>query len=259
MPHLSIDGVRLEYRTIPGDAARPWIVFLHEGLGSVSLWRDFPDKVARQTGCRALIYSRRGYGQSDGLDAPRTALFMHEEAADVLPKVLASLGIERPILAGHSDGASIALIHASDAANEVAGVVAMAPHVMVEAVSVESIAKVSETYEATDLRARLARHHKHVDDAFYGWARTWLSPAFRTWSLVAEVSRLTCPVLLIQGTDDEYGTLAQLDAIEAVAKGPVQRLVLSPCGHSPQRDQEDAVLDAISAFAARVAKTPARS
>lgn len=257
MPHLSIDGVRLEYRTIAGDAARPWLVFLHEGLGSVSLWRDFPEKVARQTGCRTLIYSRRGYGQSDGLDAPRTVRFMHEEAADVLPKVLVSLGIERPILAGHSDGASIALIHASAAANGVAGVVAMAPHVMVEAISVESIAKVAETYETTDLRARLARHHEHVDDAFYGWARTWLSPAFRTWTLAAEVSRLTCPLLLIQGTDDEYGTLAQLDAIEADAKGLVQRLVLSPCGHSPHRDREAAVLEAITAFVARVRQAPA--
>lgn len=253
MPQLTIDGVSLEIRTIPGDATRPWLVFLHEGLGSVSLWRDFPDKLARQTRCRALIYSRRGYGQSDGLAAPRTPAFMHDEARDTLPKLLAALSIEQPILVGHSDGASIALIHASDAANQIPAVVAMAPHVLVESICVESIAKIAETYERSDLKSRLARHHKHVDDAFYGWSRIWLSPAFRTWSLGAEVSRLTCPALLIQGADDEYGTLAQLDAIEAVAKGRVQRLVLSPCGHSPHRDQESAVLNAITTFSAGVA------
>lgn len=259
MPHLSIDGIRIEYRKIPGDATRPWLVFLHEGLGSVSLWRDFPDKVARQTGCRALVYSRRGYGQSDGLAAPRTARFMHEEAEVMLPKILAALSIERPLLVGHSDGASIALIHAAEAANHVAAVAAMAPHVMVETISVESIAKISETYETTDLRARLSRHHIHVDDAFHGWARTWLSPQFQTWSLGAEVSRITCPMLLIQGADDEYGTLAQLDAIEEVAKGAVQRLVLSPCGHSPHRDQEGAVIDALTAFVERVRRASALS
>lgn len=252
MPHLAIDGKQIEYRTVPGDATRPWLVFLHEGLGCVALWRDFPDKVARRTGCRALVYSRIGYGQSDGLDAPRTPRFMHEEAEDALPRLLAALAIEQPILIGHSDGASIALIHAAYEANEIKAVVAMAPHVMVEAISVESIAKILETYETTDLRARLAKHHKHVDDAFYGWARTWLSPAFRAWSIGAEASRLACPVLLVQGVDDEYGTLAQLDAIERAAKGPVQRLALSNCGHSPHRDQEAAVLDAIAAFAERV-------
>ncbi len=252
MQHLSVDGKEIEYRTIPGDGRRPWLVFLHEGLGSVSLWRDFPDKVARATRCRALVYSRGGYGQSDGLDGPRTARFMHEEAEQTLPKILAALSIDRPILVGHSDGASIAIVYTSQAENGVRALVAMAPHVMVEAVSVTSIAKIAETYEKTDLRARLARHHKHVDDAFYGWARTWLSPPFQTWSLGAEASRLACPTLLIQGVDDEYGTLAQLDAIEQVAKGPVQRLVLASCGHSPHRDRESAVLDAITAFVERV-------
>lgn len=248
MPHLAIDGKHIEFRTVPGDGHRPWLVFLHEGLGSVSLWRDFPEKVARRTGCRALIYSRIGYGQSDGLDTPRTPRFMHEEAEGMLPKILAALSIERPILVGHSDGASIALVFASVASNRVRAVIAMAPHVMVEPISVESIAKIAETYQATDLRARLARHHKHVDDAFYGWARTWLSPPFRNWSIVEEISRLACPALLIQGVDDEYGTLAQLDAIERVAKGPVQRLALANCGHSPHRDQEVTVVDAIAAF-----------
>lgn len=250
MAQLSIDGKMIEYRTIPGDGSRPWLVFLHEGLGCVSLWRDFPDKIARRTGCRALVYSRLGYGQSDGLDGARATDFMHTEARQALPKLLAKLAIEAPILIGHSDGASIALIHAAEPASRVRAVVAMAPHVMVENVSVESIAKISETYERTDLKARLQRHHKHVDDAFYGWSRIWLSPAFRTWSLGAEVSRLSCPALLIQGEDDEYGTLAQIDAIQAVATGPTTRLVLSQCGHSPQRDQEDAVIDAIAAFVA---------
>jgi pimeloyl-ACP methyl ester carboxylesterase len=252
MPTFNLDGRSIEYRLIPGDADKPYLVFLHEGLGSVSLWRDFPDKVARRTGCRALVYSRFGYGQSARLSGHRTPSFMHEEALDVLPRLLAGLRIARPILIGHSDGASIALIHAAEAKHQIPAVVLMAPHVFVEAISVESIAKVTDTYETTDLRQRLMRHHAHVDDAFLGWSRIWLSPKFRTWSLGAEVQRLMCPTLLIQGDGDDYGTLAQLDAIVEAAPGPVQKLVLAKCGHAPHRDQTETVLDAISGFVERV-------
>jgi pimeloyl-ACP methyl ester carboxylesterase len=244
-----IAGRNIEYRVIPGDPARPTLVFLHEGLGSAGLWRDFPDKVARALGRRALVYSRFGYGQSDGLSGPRTSRFMHEEALEVLPALLDRLGIACPLLIGHSDGASIALIHAGEAGCAVAGLVLLAPHVFVESISVASIARIRESYRTTDLRARLARHHAHVDDAFLGWADTWLAPEFLAWSIDDAVARITQPMLLIQGRDDEYGTLAQLDRIEAGAQGPASRLVLADCGHAPQRDQEEAVLEAIVAFA----------
>jgi pimeloyl-ACP methyl ester carboxylesterase len=254
MPFVDIHGRRIEYRMVPGDAAaRPTLVFLHEGLGSVALWRDFPDKVARRLGARALVYSRFGYGQSDGLLAKNTPLFMHNEALDVLPVLLDRLGIERPLLIGHSDGASIALIHAAASGRPVHGLVLMAPHVFVEPICLESIAKIRDTYLNTDLKQRLAKYHAHVDDAFLGWADTWLLPEFLSWSIEDLLASVTQPILLIQGRDDEYGTLAQLDRIEARVKGPASRLVLADCGHSPQRDQETAVLDAIVAFAERFA------
>ena len=252
MAFVAIDGVKLETAVLPGDAAEPWLVFLHEGLGCVALWRDFPEKLARRLGARALIYSRRGYGRSDPLAGRRDVRFVHDEALDVLPKLLAHFAIERPILVGHSDGASIALIYAAAHAGNVAGVVLMAPHVLVEAISQQSIARITEVYEQGDLRDRLSRHHTHVDDAFLGWSRIWLDPRFRTWSLGAECQALTTPTLLIQGEDDEYGTIAQLDAIAAATAAPVTRLVLSKCGHAPHREREAAVLAAIEAFAAKI-------
>ena len=250
MLFATIRGRKIEYRMVPGDAVtRPTLVFLHDGLGCVALWRDFPDKIARRLGARALIYSRFGYGRSDGLAAERKPQFMHEEALDVLPELLDSLGIEAPLLIGHSDGASIALIHAAAAGRQTAGLVLMAPHVFVEDICLESIARVRRTYATSGLRARLAKYHTHVDDAFLGWADTWLLAEFRAWSIEDLIDTISVPVRLIQGEDDEYGTLAQLDRIEARVKGRVQRLVLPDCGHSPQRDQEAAVIDAIVGFA----------
>lgn len=250
MPHIDIAGRAIEYRMLPGDAGLPTLVLLHEGLGSAALWRDFPDRLGKRLRYRVLVYSRYGYGQSDGLLAPRTARFMHEEALDVLPALLDTLAIARPLLIGHSDGASIALIHAATSGRPAAGLVLMAPHVFVEEISLRSIARIAEQYEKTDLRDRLARHHKNVDDAFHGWAKTWLSPDFRGWSLGAEAARLMAPALLIQGADDEYGTLAQIDAIEQVAQGPVTRLILDQCGHSPHRDHPERVIEAICGFVA---------
>lgn len=250
MPFAILDGRSIEYAAILGDGmSRPSLVFLHEGLGSVALWREFPAKVARRLGTPALVYSRFGYGQSDGLESRRTPRFMHEEALDVLPRLLDQLGIERPLLVGHSDGASIALIHAAMSGRPVAGLVCMAPHVFVEPLCVDSIAKMREVYRATNLRQRLANYHARVDDAFLGWADIWLEPGFRSWSIEDLIGRIDRPMLLIQGRNDEYGTLAQLDRIEAPAKAPTSRLVLDNCGHSPHRDQEAAVLDAIVAFA----------
>jgi pimeloyl-ACP methyl ester carboxylesterase len=255
MPFVAIGGRPIEFRVVPGDAtARPTLVFLHEGLGCVALWRDFPDKLAARLGARALVYSRFGYGQSEGLPGPRTPDFMHEEARDVLPGLLDHLGIERPLLVGHSDGASIALIYA--AAHPVAGLALMAPHVFVEQVCIDSIARVRASYADGRLRTRLAKYHAHVDDAFLGWADTWLLPDFRAWSIESLVNQVTAPMLLIQGSGDEYGTLAQLDRIEARANVPVTRLVLDACGHSPHRDQPAAVLDAIARFAMTIAPNP---
>ncbi len=247
MRFAEIQGRRLEYRLIPGDAEAPWLVFLHEGLGCVSLWRDFPDKVARCSRAPALIYSRQGYGRSDALEGARDPDFMHVEALQVLPELLATLGIARPVLIGHSDGASIALIHAA-AHVATRGVALMAPHVLVEPTSRRSVADITRLYETTDLKARLGRHHAHVDEAFYGWARIWLDPRFQSWSLLAEAARLACPALLIQGIDDQYGSLVHVDRIEALTRGPVSKLVLDACGHVPWRDQEARVLDAISGF-----------
>jgi pimeloyl-ACP methyl ester carboxylesterase len=248
MSFAVIDGRRIEYAAIPGDAgSTPTLVFLHEGLGSVALWRDFPRKVARRLNAPAVVYSRFGYGSSDGLTGKRTPGFMHDEALAVLPSLLDRLAIENPVLIGHSDGASIALIHAA-AGRPVRGVVCLAPHVFVEPVCVESIARVRQSYFETDLKQRLAKYHDNVDDAFLGWADAWLDPEFRAWSIEDLLGRIDRPLLLIQGRDDEYGTLAQLDRIEARVQGPTHRLVLSDCGHSPHRDQEAAVLDAVVAF-----------
>jgi pimeloyl-ACP methyl ester carboxylesterase len=253
MQLVQVNGIDLETRTIPGDAGRPWLVLLHEGLGSVSLWRDFPEKLARRTGGPVLAYSRRGYGQSAALAGPRAPDFMHREALDVLPMLLDAFGIGRALHVGHSDGASIALIHAAAHPERVAGAVLMAPHVMVEDVSVESIRRITEVYRTTDLRQRLGRHHTHVDDAFLGWSDIWLDARFRGWSLEPDCRRLAVPTLVIQGLDDEYGTLEQVDAIERWAPGPVARLVLDGCGHAPHRDREADVIEAIAAFAAGLA------
>ena len=259
MPFATVTGRSIEFRAIPGDAARHPLVFLHEGLGSAELWRDFPDRVAARLGAPALIYSRFGYGRSDGLAGARTIRFMHEEALDVLPALLDQLGMAGPLLVGHSDGASIALIHAAAAARPVAGLALMAPHVFVEPITVASIGSIRDTYRqdttAGDLRARLAKYHVRVDDAFLGWADTWLRPEFLDWSIEDQLAGVTAPTLLIQGRDDQYGTLAQLDRIEAGVKGPVSRLVLEGCGHAPWRDRAAAVIDAIAAFARRL---PAR-
>lgn len=246
-----IDGRAIEYRMVPGDALKqPTLVFLHEGLGSVGLWRDFPDKIAHRLGARTLMYSRFGYGGSDALTGKRDPGFMHTEALDVLPKLLETLGIETPLLVGHSDGASIALIHAAH--HPVAGVAVLAPHVFVEDICVDAIAKVRASYEKSGLKQRLAKYHAHVDDAFLGWADVWLDPRFRAWSIEDLIPRITAPMLLIQGEQDEYGTLAQLDRIEARAQALVTRLVLEKCGHSPHRDREQATADAIMAFVRRL-------
>jgi pimeloyl-ACP methyl ester carboxylesterase len=229
--------------------SEPPVVLLHEGLGSVGLWRDFPGRVQAATGARVIAFSRHGHGRSSPPPKPRTPAFFFEEAREVLPEVLSELGIESPVLVGHSDGATIALLHAAE--HDVKAVVAMAPHVFVEDVCLAGITQIRADFESGELRARMARHHDDPDAAFWGWAGVWLDPDFRDWDVTGAVGSITAPLLLIQGREDEYGTLAQLDRIEGASRVPVQRLVVS-AGHSPHLDQPAEVVSAIASFLADV-------
>jgi pimeloyl-ACP methyl ester carboxylesterase len=220
------------------------IVLLHEGLGSVAMWRDFPQALAERTDRRVLAYSRFGHGESDPPATAHTIDFMHDEAR-MLPEVLEAAGVRTAILFGHSDGGSIALIAAAESPSLVSALVLEAPHVFVEKESLTSIARMKRHWETSNLRERLARYHRDVDVAFHGWNDVWLDPQFRSWNLESYLPRVTCPALLIQGDLDEYGTLNQIDAIERQFGGPTRRLILKEAGHSPHRDHPQAVLDAI--------------
>ena len=251
MPFISAGGRRLEYEWV-GDGARaadaPALVMLHEGLGSVALWRDFPAAVAAATGLPVLVYSRWGYGKSEPIpQGPRPPDYMTPEGRAVLPELLTRLGVARPILLGHSDGGSIALIQAgSGVAPRPLGVITMAAHVFVETVSTISIAKARVAYEESDLRAKLARFHDDVDGAFYSWNCTWLLPDFiRGFNIEADVARMSCPLTAMQGAEDEYGTQKQLDSIRARSRGRAEIVPIPNCRHSPHRDQKEATLAAI--------------
>jgi pimeloyl-ACP methyl ester carboxylesterase len=239
----------------PTEARVVPIVLLHEGLGSVSMWRDFPALLANRTGRRVMAYSRFGHGQSDRPVERHTVRFMHEEGA-LLPRVLDGAQIDRAILFGHSDGGSIALVAAAQSPARVAALVLEAPHVFVEDVSIASIERTTADYESGGLRPRLARHHRDVDAAFRGWSDVWLAPEFRAWNLEGFLPRITCPTLLIQGEGDEYGTLRQVEAIRRQAAGRVETLLLPQCGHSPHRDQPTAVLAAVARFVTITRATP---
>ena len=245
---------RIEHAWIaPQRRDRPLFMFLHEGLGSLAMWKDFPQRLCDALGCRGLVYSRPGYGRS----TPRPqgekwgADFMHRQAHEVLPALLRALGVDAqsdpPWLFGHSDGGSIALLHAAKFPGSVAGAIVLAPHILVEDISVESIAQAKTAYLETDLRERLARYHDDPDSAFWGWNDIWLDPVFRRWSIEAEIAAITCPVLAVQGLDDEYGTLAQVRGI-ARRVPQTQLLELARCGHSPHRDQPDALIEAVTSF-----------
>ncbi|MCK2087841.1 alpha/beta hydrolase [Thauera aromatica] len=254
MKTVGIGGTRLEYVRLPSAHPRegaPAIVFLHEGLGSVAMWRDFPQRVADATGCEAIVYSRAGYGRSDPATLPRTVRYMHDEGLTVLPALLAELGVERPLLFGHSDGGSIALICAGGTDVALSGLILMAPHVMVEDISVASIAAAGQAWTTTDLPSRLGRYHHDVEAAFRGWNDIWLHPDFRAWNIEQYLPGITVPVLAIQGEDDEYGTMAQIERIAAQARD-VELCRLADCRHSPHKDQPQAVLDTVAAFVERV-------
>jgi pimeloyl-ACP methyl ester carboxylesterase len=249
--------VRIEYQWLARQRVdTPLVVFLHEGLGSLSMWKDFPQQLCDAVDCRGLVYSRPGYGRS----TPRAAEeawgldFMHRQAQQVLPALLAALGVDTaaqpPWLFGHSDGGSISLLYAASFPSQLSGAIVLAPHILVEDLSVQSIAQTRQTYLDTDLRQRLARYHDDPDSAFWGWNNIWLHPPFKQWSIETELPAITCPLLAIQGLDDDYGTLEQIHGIQR--RVPLAELLELPgCGHSPHRDQTRAVTDAVRAFMAR--------
>ena len=248
-----MDGKRLEARRIPALAssframARPPVVMLHEGLGSVSQWRDFPDRVAAQTGCEVFVYSRYGYGQSDVLEGARDVSYMHHEAEIVLPAILDQAKIRKPILFGHSDGASIAILYAAKFPDSPVALILEAPHVFVEDLTIKSIAAARIAYETTDLPQKVARHHKDADRTFWGWNDVWLDPRFRAWNIERSLDAIRCPVLIIQGEDDEYGTRKQIDAIQARVPAAMAAM-LADSKHSPHRDQPEATLQHVIAL-----------
>jgi pimeloyl-ACP methyl ester carboxylesterase len=250
--YVAVDGRRLEYRWVGPDRDEPTLVFLHEGLGSVALWHDVPARLSAATSRRALVYSRAGHGRSDPVDGPRPVDYMHHEALVVLPALLEDLDVERPILVGHSDGASIALIATGTGAVTARALVLLAPHVFVEERSIAGITAARRAYATSDLPARMAKYHRDVDATFRGWNDVWLSSDFRTWSIESYLPGVAVPLLVIQGEDDEYGTSAQLDAIEAGTAGSVERMELAGCRHAPHLEAGDATLAAIARFVSSV-------
>jgi pimeloyl-ACP methyl ester carboxylesterase len=247
-----VDGKRLETLWIEAaNKDRPTIVMLHEGLGSVALWKDFPQLLATRTGCGILVYSRYGLGNSDRLLEKRPVEFMHHEGEVVLPELLDKLNITRPIVLGHSDGGSIAIIFAGKYPDRPRALILEAPHVFVEDLSVTSIAQAKVAYLTTDLPRKLGRYHQHVDATFWGWNDIWLDPEFRQWNIEEYLPAIRCLILCIQGQEDEYGTIAQARAIQAVV--PSTEIVMLPnCKHSPHRDQAEATLEKMAEFVAAV-------
>ncbi|MEZ5713946.1 MAG: alpha/beta hydrolase [Paracoccaceae bacterium] len=257
---LEAGGKRLEWGVFgpaPGPG-RPVIVLLHEGLGCLALWRDFPEALSRATGLGVFAYSRAGYGRSEPCELPRPLDYMTREAVEVLPQVLEALGAGQVILMGHSDGATIAAIHAGSVEDRrVRGLVLMAPHFFTEEMGLTEIARAREAYETTDLRTRMAKYHADPDAAFRGWNGAWLDPGFRAWNVADTIDYIRVPALVIQGRDDQYGTLAQVEEVETRSYAPVEVLVLEDCRHAPQFDRPEAVLDAVADFAARLERIEA--
>lgn len=251
---LRLDGRALEaawWGKAPGEA--PTLVLLHEGLGSVDLWRDFPARLAAATGLGVFAFSRFGYGASDPAPLPRPMAYMHEEAVEVLPRVLDLAGIGRCALVGHSDGASIVIINGGEVRDaRVRGLVLIAPHLFVEDVTIASIAAARDAYEAGGLRRRLSRHHRDVESAFRGWNGAWLDPRFRAFDITGSMARVRVPVLVVQGADDPYGTARQVRACQEKAGGPVEARMIEGAGHAPHLEAADSVVMAVAGFASRL-------
>jgi pimeloyl-ACP methyl ester carboxylesterase len=256
---MTAGGKRLEYRCLgpaPDDADT--IVLLHEGLGCVALWRDFPEKLAAETGCGVFAYSRAGHGQSDLDDLPRPIDFMTREAVAVLPQVLDGAGIRRAVLFGHSDGATIAAIHGGRVRDpRVRGLVLMAPHFFTEPMGLSEIAKTKDAFETSNMPVKMAKYHRDPKNTFYGWNGVWLHPDFEAWNVADVIDDIRVPVLAIQGRDDQYGTLAQIEEIEKRAHAPLDVEIIDACRHSPQFDQPRETLGAVAAFVARLERLDA--
>jgi pimeloyl-ACP methyl ester carboxylesterase len=251
---LQLGDMRLEYRMIgPRPDVAPTIVMLHEGLGCVGLWGDFPAKLQAATGAGILVYSRAGYGRSSAAALPRPVTFMHDEAKHVLPRLLDAIGFRRGLLLGHSDGASIAAIYAGSVPDHrVRGLILIAAHFFTEDMGIAEIARAKEAYATTDLRARLARWHADVDNAFRGWSEAWLDPAFRQWDITELLAYIRVPMLVVQGTDDQYGTVAQVEAAERECTCPVEVAILPDVKHVPHREAPDTLLKLVADFANRL-------
>ena len=245
LPLVEVPGGRVEYEDVPGDRALAPLLFLHEGLGSVRLWRRFHHRIAAATGRRAVAFSRLGHGGSDLPPGKRTPRYMHDEAAEVVPAVRAALGLDGVVLVGHSDGGSIALLHAGTAAVE--GVVVLAPHVFVEEAGLRGIEQARRDYVDGDLRSRMARYHRDPDVTFWNWNDGWLDGAFRDWDIRPELAGITCPVLGVQGTADPYGTVVHVEAVHDRAAGPVTLEVLD-CGHAPHLERPGETDAAVTEF-----------
>lgn len=243
MDRIHIEGTTIEYRWMPPRGERlPTLVLLHEGLGCAAMWRDWPDRLARATGCGILSYSRAGYGGSSGSLAGRSADYLEVEARQGLPRVLSALNLDDVVLFGHSDGATIALLFAASPTTRTRGLILEAPHVFVEDITLEGIHQAGQAYRKSDIRERLSRYHgDRVDEVFYAWHDVWLSDAFHGWNIEDRLPRVRAPIVLIQGEDDQYGTRAQLASVEAHTAGPVDTHLLADCGHVPHRDQPDQV------------------
>jgi len=253
---LTADGKSLEWATWGQPVAgRPVIVLLHEGLGCVALWRQFPQHLAQVTGCAVFAFSRQGYGQSDPADLPRAVTYMTQEAVSALPAVLDAIGADSVILMGHSDGATIAAEYAGRVADHrVRGLILMAPHVFTEPMGLAEIARARDLFAKTDLKDRMARYHRDPQATFTGWNDAWLNPDFAAWDVSEVIDYIRIPALVIQGCQDQYGTRAQVDEIANRSYAPVEILMLDECRHSPHQDQPDAVLNAVSDFTARLTR-----
>jgi pimeloyl-ACP methyl ester carboxylesterase len=251
--YLNLQNGRIEYEWFGADENpnAQTLVFLHDGIGCLSLWRDFPARVAEATNCRAFVFSRFGYGNSSPINLPRPVHFMHDEAFQVLPELLAAAHITNPIFIGHSDGASIALIYS--AKNNVPALILEAPHVFVEDLTVQSIAQAGEDYRHGDLKQKLQRHHgENVDVAFWGWNQVWLNPEFGSWNIENFLPQVKCPILVIQGKEDQFGTQKQVESISKQCSGPVQTVMLPNCKHTPHREQPVQTFDAMVNFIQKV-------
>lgn len=251
---LALGAQKLEYRMIgPRPDAAPTLVLLHEGLGCVGLWGDFPDKLQKATGCGVFVYSRAGYGKSSPVKLPRPLSYMHDEARETLPALLDVIGCRRGLLVGHSDGASIATIYAgTHQDHRVGGLVLIAPHFFTEDPGIASIEEARKAYETTDLRQRLSRWHADVDNAFRGWNGAWLDPDFRNWDITEQLAYIRVPMLIVQGEDDQYGTVKQIEVARQECYCPVEVALLPGARHSPQRETPEPTLAAMTEFIARV-------